>query len=326
MNRPNSTLIRFEVLKILKSTPTHGYNLFLLLSQKGLVKHPSELYKILRTLKDKGLLHEESQDSGQGPQKKVLSLTSNGLEEYYLQITESIQILTDLMVEAVITIFRNLLTDFLKKSNIQYDRFQKSALFFDFAHFPPPFQKEFLLKFVVPLQEKNSIYIRIVGNYLYEISSLLNKIASNLIFLDENLSVKPQSMDYIFLVGIERGILLKERVTNYANVLKPDGGIIIIRPGKSGQGGLLWGKGGEQPPRIIGMIFHDFIQTFPEKFRQKFVNQWPLKEFEEGSANNSLDSEIVKILEEIFTLVQTHEEIPFVNIYFARNPKNPNRA
>ena len=318
LSRPNAILIRFEVLKILKNTPTHGYNLYLLLSQKGLVKHPSELYKILRTLKDRGMLQEESRESEQGPQKKILSLTSNGLEEYYAQITDSIQIFTDIMAEAVITIFHNLLTDLLKENTITDE---KSALFFDLTYFPPPIQREFLFKFVVPLQEKNSVYVRMIGNQLNDISALLDKIASNLTFLDENLSLKPQSMDHIFLVGRESITLLEGRVKTYANVLKPDGGILIIRPGKSGQGGMLWGMGGEQSP-LLGTIFRDFIQTFPEKFRQKFFNQMPPpKEFEEDSANISSNSEIMKFLEENFTQVKLHDEISFFSIFVARNPK-----
>ena len=41
-----SQTIPFEILKILRLSPTHGYNIFLNLKRQGLVKDPSELYKI----------------------------------------------------------------------------------------------------------------------------------------------------------------------------------------------------------------------------------------------------------------------------------------
>ncbi len=325
MNRPNAISVRFEVFKILKDTPTHGYNLYLLLSQKGLVKHPSELYKILRTLKTKGLLHEDFRDSGQGPQKKILSLTPMGLEEYYSQITESLEILTDLLAEARIAIFKNLLADFLRKNGIDFNKSEKKGVFFDFGQLFPPFQREFLLKLVVPIQTKNLVYLRMVGDSLNDLLTLLKKIAVNTTILDENLSFKPQSMDFIFLVGMEGGELLKERVRRYVPLLKPEGGLIIIRLGKKAEGGR-WRKGGEQPLPVFGTILREFVQTFPKKFRQRFINQVSSPDELEAGTGGSIqkvsNSETMIVLQENFSQVQFHDEIPLFSIFFARNSKS----
>ena len=101
-NRSSASTMRFEILKALKNAPSYGYNLYLLLSQKGLAAHPPEVYKILRSLKEKGFVQEDARDSARGPQRKVLSLTPSGLDEYYAHVTEAFQLLTDLIAEVSI--------------------------------------------------------------------------------------------------------------------------------------------------------------------------------------------------------------------------------
>src|SRR5271157_914592 len=261
-SRSNADTIRFEVLKALKYAPTHGYNLYLLLSQKGLVAHPPELYKILRSLKDRGLIQEDPRESVQGPQKKVLSLTPTGMDEYYARVTESLQIFMDLMAEAQFSVLHDLLVTFLAENGVVYQDLEGQVIFFDIGHMPPPMQREFLLKFALPLQEKNILYLRTKDSTVWELYPYLEKILTNVTILDENLNVKSDAIDMIFCFGGNNAQKFEKRLGEFVQSLKSDGAIILTKFGS---------QEAPPPPRMFASIFQDFIKTFPEKFQKQFM-------------------------------------------------------
>ncbi len=69
------------ILLLLDEKPTHGYALLQDLSELGIVDagtSPATVYRILSKLEEEGLAVHEHDDDGQGPTRKVYSLTEEG--------------------------------------------------------------------------------------------------------------------------------------------------------------------------------------------------------------------------------------------------------
>ena len=95
-----SQTIPFEILKILRLSPTHGYNIFLNLKRQGLVKDPSELYKMLRSMEQENFIAGVEQKSEHGPKRKIYSLTPAGFGEFYTAVVDSAKLFLNLLIEA----------------------------------------------------------------------------------------------------------------------------------------------------------------------------------------------------------------------------------
>ncbi|NPV58390.1 MAG: PadR family transcriptional regulator [Actinobacteria bacterium] len=69
------------VLFLLDREPSHGYSLLRKLSDLGIADpgmSPATVYRILSRLEEEGLAFHEHADDGQGPTRKVYSLTDEG--------------------------------------------------------------------------------------------------------------------------------------------------------------------------------------------------------------------------------------------------------
>jgi PadR family transcriptional regulator PadR len=71
------------VLLLLAQEPSHGYSLFGKLSDIGVLgedETPTLVYRVLNKLEADGLASHGHEDEGQGPTRKVYSLTEQGLQ------------------------------------------------------------------------------------------------------------------------------------------------------------------------------------------------------------------------------------------------------
>ncbi len=71
------------ILLLLDQEPSHGYSLLRKLSDLGIAESgmsPATVYRILSRLEGEGLAVHEHADDGQGPTRKVYSLTDEGRE------------------------------------------------------------------------------------------------------------------------------------------------------------------------------------------------------------------------------------------------------
>jgi PadR family transcriptional regulator PadR len=69
------------VLLLLDKEPSHGYALFQKLSELGITgsgMSPATVYRVLSRLEEDGLATHENSDDGQGPTRKVYTLTEEG--------------------------------------------------------------------------------------------------------------------------------------------------------------------------------------------------------------------------------------------------------
>ncbi len=69
------------VLLLLNEEPSHGYALFQKLSELGITESrtsPATVYRVLSKLEEEGLAVHAHSDDGQGPTRKVYTLTGEG--------------------------------------------------------------------------------------------------------------------------------------------------------------------------------------------------------------------------------------------------------
>jgi DNA-binding PadR family transcriptional regulator len=79
----NRHFIYPAVLLLLSREPAHGYSLFRKMAELGLMDEgsgPTPVYRVLTRLEDEGLAVHEHVAEGQGPARKVFSLTGEGRE------------------------------------------------------------------------------------------------------------------------------------------------------------------------------------------------------------------------------------------------------
>jgi len=70
-------------LLLLDEEPRHGYALFQRLTELGITDvgmSPATVYRVLSKLEEEGLAVHEHADDGQGPTRKVYTLTAEGRE------------------------------------------------------------------------------------------------------------------------------------------------------------------------------------------------------------------------------------------------------
>lgn len=83
--------LQFEILKELNHVPRHGYELFQLLKEKALLNDRSDVYKVIRAMKGRGLIGSTSIPSNRGYPKEILHLTELGKDQYLQQVIDSIR-------------------------------------------------------------------------------------------------------------------------------------------------------------------------------------------------------------------------------------------
>lgn len=74
--------IQPQILLKLAKQPTHGYELMEMLGQMGDLASadPGNLYRILRSLEDDGIVRSNWDTTGVGPARRVYELTKEGVE------------------------------------------------------------------------------------------------------------------------------------------------------------------------------------------------------------------------------------------------------
>ena len=80
-HRPMQRFMEASLLLLLAKSDAHGYNLTEQLERFGLESiNLSTLYRIMRRMEEHGWVSSSWQKGGQGPQKRVYSITKAGLE------------------------------------------------------------------------------------------------------------------------------------------------------------------------------------------------------------------------------------------------------
>src|SRR5271157_2994098 len=156
MKQNKSELMRFEILKILLKTSTHGYQIYLFLSERGLVKDVSECYKNIRSLKEAGLIQDMESSSilglsgedasNQNSSKKTLKITEKGIHAYYEWIYKSLLVFLDFIEEMRRTSITSDIENYLTEKGIKLDSIAHKSILFTFHNFPVGWQEGIITK------------------------------------------------------------------------------------------------------------------------------------------------------------------------------------
>jgi len=306
-----SDKIRFKILKILKDFPTHGYNLYLLLSEEGLVNNASELYKYLRSLKKKGLLIGQDSKSPQGPNRTILSLTTKGLDEYYSRVIESANIFIELMMEANLSTIMNSLIEGTHKFNLDIQKINNKKIYIDSFQLAHRFQSKLIHKLLIQLKKKNKVYLRGEVINTDELLFFKDRLL-DIKLLDENLSINPHMMDIIFAFGYSSKKSFEKRVKELLEILKDNGFLFLFFRRRENL----------KEPKIYKVFINDLLKNLPEKHHKKISEIIPFVHLTETPETPMTDSEIKEILLKYFENVELSTFPAFISIVLAKNPRN----
>lgn len=258
--------IRFNVLKLLKEQPTHGYDLFLILKEDDFINQASDLYRVIRRMKKNGLIEEETIDSDIGPNKKILHLTQEGIEEYYDWLIDSAElffgILLDVMIERFSPPWRA-----LKDANISQDFLKNKVVYFSAPYINVRLLAGLIKKFFADVDVEFKLVIKLNSEISRVPFRSLENAQFDLRIIDELVAVRKNSIDlYIFIPFIpilDKGESPRSFLQQHLNSLKDDGTFLI----------WLW-RGSERgqqqpPPKIFQNLMRDVFQGVPENQKKR---------------------------------------------------------
>lgn len=316
MSRRTSEIIRFEVLKLLREAPTYGYNLFLLLKDNGIVEDGQrpDIYKILRTMKEKGFIQEVEEDKpSDGRKKVILSLTDKGLEEYYDRVIESANLFIDIMMNATFQQTSRILSQALKEFGYDSEKFRNKKVYFD----PPVFNlnliKTMLRHNFISLDVEVSIYIKPKKHLDMDFFHSFEKSKVSINVIDENLSIKPKSMDIIYVFSGPSKKILQSKLSEYVEFLAPEGVLFLFAQSPEKH----------ERPQMFENLMKDTFSDLPKKYRERFAEFLPPMSTNKKEGKITLkNEEIQDLLSNLFGDVQIIKDLVFLEVFIAKNIKN----
>ncbi|MFX1449588.1 MAG: PadR family transcriptional regulator [Promethearchaeota archaeon] len=305
-----SDKIRFRILRILKDFPTHGYNLYLMLSKEDLVNNPSELYKILRSFKKKGLIVGEGSKSPQGPNRTIYSLTEKGLDEYYSQVIDSADNFFELMIEANSTTIVETIKEGTRRLNFDIEKIENKKIFIDSFQIAHRLQSNLVHKLLIPLKRKNHVYLQSKVMNEHELMYFKDGIL-DIRMLDENLSIKSHMMDIIFAFGRTSKDLFENHLNEILKILKNDGILFLF----------IRRRENIREPKIFKVFIDDLFKNVPKKQHEKLQQIIPFHHSTEFLENPLKDNEIKDLLLNYFENVELLPLPAFLSVILAKKPK-----
>ncbi len=305
-----SEKIRFRILKILKDFPTYGYNLFLMLSEEGLVNNASESYKVLRSFRKKGLIVGEVSKSSQGPNRTIYSLTEKGLDEYYSQVIDSAINFFELMIEANSTTIVEVIKEGTRRLDLDIEKIEHKKIFIDSFQIAHRSQSNLIHKLLIPLKKKNQVYLQSKIMDEHELMYFKDGIL-DIRILDENLSIKPHMMDIIFAFGRTSKDLFEKHIIEILKVLKREGILFLF----------IRRRENIREPKIFKVFIDDLFKNIPEKQHKKLQQIVPFHYSIEFPENPLKDNEIKDLLFNYFEKVELFPLPASLSVILAKKSK-----
>nr|MDO8112017.1 PadR family transcriptional regulator [Candidatus Sigynarchaeota archaeon] len=219
-----SNEVRFAILKNLSLGPGHGYDLYTVLKDEFEIKHPSELYKILRAMKEEGVVRVASVAVSGGREREILELSPAGFEAYYQGLLKASKNFLDLISETMVRKLGEGIVRRLKEMNMQPIFDETENIFVSLA-IPIERQLQIINQVSRYFKKGPEIYIKPVKDRRNETELL--KTSPKIHFLDDRLAIKPGSIDLVILFGpILKPMFDEASIDNVVSVLKPGGSLL----------------------------------------------------------------------------------------------------
>lgn len=308
--------MRFEILKLLKETPMHGYAIFKILNESGSADQSSHLYKVLRSMERKGLISGKVKDSPRGPNKNIYTLTSSGIEAYYDRIIESArdyhQLLMDLIIKRNADLNRELLLDLgLKKEHLE-----NKCIYF-MGIYPNPSMiigliRSLFFNMDVPL----TIYLKPTTRVQKRDLNHLKNTQVKVKLLDDNLDLKDNSIDLIYISGTKAKKILEHMLSKTKTLLKNKGhAIIFLRNEKKIKRFQIF-------ETLIDEIFNDIPENSQLKLEELFprLQYRSMREKMRSWQDVELltNKQVSNIIESNFDVIEINKKLPTLDVFVCR--------
>ncbi len=186
----------FTILKELMLGPGHGYDLFMQLREMHEIKNPSELYKLLRSMKQDGIIQVALTEKVNGREREILEITPSGIEMYYKRLFDASKAFLNLISETAI---RRLGEGFAQQLHSELANIFKVSerVYLDLTI---PIEQQLLIVNQIHRYFEKSPVFYIKVNPEHTKSHALNRAPAGVQFLDENMLLKPQSIDLLLMM------------------------------------------------------------------------------------------------------------------------------
>ncbi|HME53718.1 MAG TPA: PadR family transcriptional regulator [Candidatus Lokiarchaeia archaeon] len=218
-----SNEVRFAILKNLSMGPGHGYDLFTIFKEDFEIKNPSELYKIIRAMKEEGLVRVASVEEAGGREREILEITPSGFETYYQEMLKASKNFLDLISETAIRRLVEGVIRRLSEMDMDWIFNETESIFVNLA-IPIERQLQLINQIMRHFKKEPAIYIQRSKSTNDEARFL--KASPRIHFLDENMVIKPGTIDLVLLFGPILESIDDTSTTNIVQLLKPGGTLI----------------------------------------------------------------------------------------------------
>ena len=202
--------------------------------------------------------------------------------------------------------------NFFEKIGYDMNKFQNKKILFDIPKiFQSNYQSRLINSIFAPLDSEVVIYNQPKKMEEKNLFRIFKRTKVDLKIIDENLSIKPNSMDIIFMF---RGILKEElhsRLLNSREFLKQDGVIFLI----------MRSKNKVEKPREFGGFMEEIVRDFPKKHLNAFRWLLPPMFLEKPPTKPLNHEQIQKLILELFEEVQLFKEHIFLDVLGIQKPK-----
>jgi DNA-binding PadR family transcriptional regulator len=319
MIRNKSEILRFGILKLLQESPTHGYDLFLILKEQNKVKQASDLYKILRSMKKKGLINGkvEEDSSFSGPKKTILSLSEEGIDAYYEYVLESAKIFMDLFMDLSMSQINLFKHELFEQFEINTEKLGNNIYFDISLEMPIRFQIGAIKQICNFLDTNITLYLQMPKDVDQRMFRSLENDKVNLQIFDKNMRLKSHTIDSIFSLGGSSKEIFNSKLNNFIDLLKQDGALFLII------------RNPERLPRLnrFQFMFQDIFINIPKKFHKRFKEIFPFPQLDvQKVPNKLLNMEQIKdILQNNFEDLKFIKIAPIIGIFIAQKSKETNK-
>lgn len=317
MSKENISKFKYSILKTLKNNPTHGYELFIIFKEKGLINQPSDIYKILRNMKKKGWIKGQEKNSAKGPTRIVLSLTEEGLEVYFSYILDSMSILEEIMMDIVEKVLNKLDFRILGKMGYNSKNLVNKNIFCLLNEYPLRFQVVLLNNIFSEFKVAMNVYLPVsketISNSKEFNKRLLNSIDNkkiNLQLIDENFSPNSETMDLILTTSRDSRIDLQSNFDNLTDILTKNGTLMVIATSQR--------PTFEIPMRLIAPIIMEFLKDIPKKMLNKINEYIPSIDNFMRELPSQTNDEILSLFQDKFKNIKIIFEINELSVIVGR--------
>ncbi|MHA1792756.1 MAG: PadR family transcriptional regulator [Promethearchaeota archaeon] len=307
--------VRFDVLKRLNLVPSYGYELYLQLKDKHDIKDPSELYKILRTLKKEGYIDILEKKNETGRKRTIYELSKRGESLYFQMVYESARSFVDLISEVIIgRLTENLFMKF-HEWGLDYVFSECKDIYLDLGY---ALNNQILIirKVMKYFKKPPTIYVKSTSKEIKEIGQNMS-YNEHIHLLDEKVMIKPNTIDFIILMEPNE----KATFTGLGgaiDLLKESGSILVIK---------LNDRIKKIFPFLTGGIKNFLEGVFDFKLAEMITKSFYSVILPRILKKNSIGCKEVKNIlskgfKEFSTLSENNPNRPsFITIYLAKYPK-----